>query len=153
MERVREAPPSSAEESLPSLQEMPPVALEASTLLARMRLLREPGAAVEEVDAFLEDLSAPRPQGEPPRVRADVMLDLLEDARLCALTGTDGRRVGVVALEALLGLGYPYALELTPEMLALARGSRRSRPASPAMSARDSGWPSSTPCCRWGHTH
>jgi hypothetical protein len=51
------------------------------------------------------------------------MLDILEDERLCALTGTQGRRVGVVALETLLGLGYPYALEVTPDMLALARGS------------------------------
>ena len=47
----------------------------------------------------------------PPRVRADVMLDILEDKRLCALTGSDGRRVGVMALEALLELGFPYALE------------------------------------------
>ncbi|HEX8441354.1 MAG TPA: hypothetical protein VF697_40090, partial [Archangium sp.] len=127
MERVREAPPAPSEESVPSLEELPRVAPEASTLLEGMRGLREPGVTAEEVDAFLEGLSAPRPQGEPPRVRADVMLDILEDRRLCALTGTDGRRVGVVALEALLGLGYPYALEVTPEMLALARGSAATR--------------------------
>jgi hypothetical protein len=123
MERVREAPPAPSEESVPSLEAMPPAALEASTLLARMRELREPGVTPAEVDAFLNGLSAPRPQGEPPRVRADVMLDILEDARLSARTGTDGRRVGVLALEALLELGYPYALEVTPEMLATARGS------------------------------
>jgi hypothetical protein len=106
---------------------MPPVTLEAGTLLARMGVLREPGVTPDEVDAFLAGLSAHRPPEEPPRVRADVMLDILEDERLCGLSGSDGRRVGVVALEALLGLGYPYALEVTPEMLTLARGPRSTR--------------------------
>jgi hypothetical protein len=122
MQRVREAPPAPTEERLPSVEAMPPVPLEADTLLARMRVLNEPGVTPDEVDRFLAGLSAHGPPGEPPRVRADVMLDILEDPRLCRLTGTDGRRVGVAALEALLGLGYPYALEVTPEMLALARG-------------------------------
>ncbi|WP_257462472.1 hypothetical protein [Archangium lipolyticum] len=94
-------------------------------LLERLEALRQPGITLEEVDTFLNGLSAPLPPGEPPRVRADLMLDVLEDERLCELTGTDGHRVGVAALEALLELGYPYALEVTPEMLTRARGAPR----------------------------
>jgi hypothetical protein len=117
MERLREAPPP--DHALPALE------VESRPLLERLEGLREPGVTPKEVDAFLAGLSAPRPPSEPPRVRADLMLDLLGDERVCALTGSDGRRVGAVVLETLLGLGYPYALEVTPEMLAWARGPRR----------------------------
>jgi hypothetical protein len=96
---------------------------EARPLLEQLASLREPGVTTAQVDAFLEGLAAPRPSHEPPRVRADLMLDVLEDEWLCELTGSAGRRAGAVALEALLGLGYPYALEVTPEMLAQARRS------------------------------
>lgn len=122
MERVREAP-APAEESIPSLQDPPGLVREARPLLERLNALRQPGVTAAEIDLFLAGLSAPRPSDEPPRVRADLMLDVLEDEWLCELTGSTGRRAGEVALEALLGLGYPYALEVTPEMLAQARGS------------------------------
>ena len=124
MERVREAP-APAEESPSSLLPPPPelVVWEARPLLEQLASLREPGVTTAQVDAFLAGLAAPRPSHEPPRVRADLMLDVLEDEWLCELTGSAGRRAGAVALEALLGLGYPYALEVTPEMLAQARRS------------------------------
>jgi hypothetical protein len=123
MERVREAP-APPEESPPSLLQPPPeLVLEARPLLEQLASLREPGVTTAQVDAFLAGLAAPRPSHEPPRVRADLMLDVLEDEWLCELTGSAGRRAGQVALEALLGLGYPYALEVTPEMLAQARRS------------------------------
>lgn len=123
MERVREAP-APHEESPPSLLQPPPeLVREARPLLEQLASLREPGVTTAQVDAFLAGLAAPRPSHEPPRVRADLMLDVLEDEWLCELTGSTGRRAGQVALEALLGLGYPYALEVTPEMLAQARRS------------------------------
>ncbi len=122
MPRVREAPPA-PEERTPSLPQPPELVREARPLLERLASLRSPGVTTEEIDTFLAGLSAPRPSNEPPRVRADLMLDVLEDEWLCGLTGSKGSQVGEVALEALLGLGYPYALEVTPEMLAQARRS------------------------------
>jgi hypothetical protein len=126
MQRIREAPPVH-EESTPSLQDAPRLVREARPLLERLASLRAPGVTSEEIDTFLAGLKAPRPSDEPPRVRADLMLDVLEDEWLCGLTGGQGQRLGEVALEALLGLGYPYALEVTPEMLAQARGSPPAR--------------------------
>jgi hypothetical protein len=75
------------------------------------------------VETFLEALAAPRPVEESPRHRADVMLDILDETQLCELTDGQGRRVGLAALEGLMALGYPYALEVTPEMLTRARGA------------------------------
>ncbi|WP_309896009.1 hypothetical protein [Archangium sp.] len=123
MERVREAPAPPEESPLSLLQPPPELVREARPLLEQLASLREPGVTTAQVDVFLAGLAAPRPSHEPPRVRADLMLDVLEDEWLCELTGSTGRRAGQVALEALLGLGYPYALEVTPEMLAQARRS------------------------------
>ncbi|QRN97886.1 hypothetical protein JRI60_02035 [Archangium violaceum] len=123
MERVREAPRPAEEEDSQD-PSAPMFEVDAVPLLERLEALRQPGPTSDEVDAFLEALSTPIPPGEPPRVRADFMLDVLEDERLCELTGTDGRQVGVAALETILALGYPYALEVTPEMLKRARGAR-----------------------------
>lgn len=122
MERLQQVPPAVHEgtESVPSL---PAVESRPVPLCERMNLLRGPGVATEEVDAFLAGLDAPFLPGESPRERADLMLDVLEETRLCELTGGDGRRVGLAALETLLRLGHPYAFEVTPEMLARARGS------------------------------
>lgn len=134
MERVQEAPPPSASEELASLPPMPLVEPGTIPLLARLEDLRGPGVTAGEVDAFLAGLSAPRPPDEPPRLRADLLLDVLEDPRVAEFTGSDGRRVGAVALEALLGLGYPYALEVTPDMLA------RVRDAEPRHLSRGTRW-------------
>jgi hypothetical protein len=49
---------------------------------------------------------------------------VLEDRDSAALKGSDGRTVLVAAVEALLELGYPYALEVPPEALAEAQRSR-----------------------------
>jgi hypothetical protein len=105
--------------SLPALEPVP--------VRERLELLRLSGVAAEEVDTFLAGLQAPYLPGESPRERADLMLELLGEERLCELTGSTGQRVGVAALETLLRLGYPYAYEVTPEMLARARGDGPSR--------------------------
>lgn len=126
MERVREASPSFTEEDPPALHALPaPRQVASRLLLERMEALRGPGVTPGEVETFLEALAAPRPVEESPRLRADVMLDILDETQLCELTDGQGRRVGLVALEGLMELGYPYALEVTPEMLARARGPRR----------------------------
>jgi hypothetical protein len=121
MQRLQEAPPASSEReaepvaSLPGLEQVP--------VRERLELLRLSGVSATEVDVFLTGLEAPYLPGESPRERADLMLDLLEDERLCELTGSQGHRVGLAALETLLRLGYPYAFEVTPGMLARGRGS------------------------------
>jgi hypothetical protein len=124
MERLQEAPPASSEEGAEPVPSLP--VLEPVPVRERLELLRLSGAMPGEVDTFLAGLEAPYLPGESPRERADLMLDLLEEERLCELTGSDGRRVGLAALETLLRLGYPYAFELTPEMLARARGATES---------------------------
>lgn len=120
MQRLQEAPPASAEEGAEPVPSLP--VLEPVPVRERLELLRLSGAMPGEVDTFLAGLEAPYLPGESPRERADLMLDLLEEDRLCELTGSDGRRLGLAALETLLRLGYPYAFDITPEMLARARG-------------------------------
>jgi hypothetical protein len=99
---------------------------------------RAPGAARREVDALLRGLALPLPPGEDARARADLLHDLLEDRRVRAFTGSNGRRVAHAAVDALEALGYPYALEIPPELLAEARAARPApAPApTPALPAR-----------------
>ncbi|WNG62202.1 hypothetical protein F0U59_51500 [Archangium gephyra] len=128
MQRLRETPPATSEreaEPVASPPELAPVPVR-----ERLELLRLSGVPAHEVDTFLAGLEAPYLPGESPRERADLMLEVLEEERLCELAGSTGRRVGLAALETLLRLGYPYALEVTPEMLA------RGRPQALGISSR-----------------
>ncbi|WNG41274.1 hypothetical protein F0U61_51950 [Archangium violaceum] len=122
MERLQQVPPA-AHEGIESIPSLPAVALQPVPVRERLSLLLSSGVTTEEVDAFLASLAEPFLPGESPRERADLMLDVLEETRLCELTGREGRRVGLAALETLLRLGHPYAFEVTPEMLARARGT------------------------------
>ena len=125
MPRLQQAPAPLTAEDVPEPSLPPVLEIRSLPLLERLDALREPGVSQREVDLFLEGLSAILPEHESPRVRADLMLDVLEDSRLCELTGSNGARVGATALEVLLELGYPYALEVTPAMLARARVAAR----------------------------
>ncbi len=78
---------------------------------------RAPGAARAEVDALIAGLSQPLPPEISPRERADLLLALMQDEQLADYTGTHGRTVRSAAIQALLALGYPYALEVPPEAL------------------------------------
>lgn len=89
---------------------------------------RAPGAARREVDALLRGLVLPVPPGEDARGRAEFLHDLLEDRRVCSFTGSNGRRVAHVAVEALEALGYPHALLVPPELLEEARAARLQPP-------------------------
>ncbi|HYO71790.1 MAG TPA: hypothetical protein VEU33_37505, partial [Archangium sp.] len=120
MQRLQEAPPVSSGQEAEPLASLP--VLEPVPVRERLQMLRLSGASADEVDTFLAGLEAPYLPGESPRERADLMLDLLEEERLCELTGSNGRRVGLAALETLLRLGHPYAFDVTPEMLERARG-------------------------------
>ncbi len=57
-------------------------------------------------------------------MRAELLHDLLEDKRVRAFTGSDGRRVAHATAEALESLGPSFALLVPPELLAEARAAR-----------------------------
>jgi hypothetical protein len=90
--------------------------------------VRAPGAARAEVDALLAGLSQPLPSDASPRERADLLLSLIEDAQIADYTSTNGRTVRVAAIQALLALGYPYALEVPPEALEAKARDEGTRP-------------------------
>jgi hypothetical protein len=95
-----------------------------SQLLERARA---PGAGQAEVDALLSGLALPLAPGEDAGARADLLHDILEDKRVGSLRGSTGQRVAYAAVEALVALGEPYSLAVSPELLAKAR-AHRSRP-------------------------
>ncbi|MDY7226129.1 hypothetical protein [Hyalangium rubrum] len=76
-----------------------------------------PGAARAEVDKLLAGLAEPPPPEPDLREHADRLLSLIEDKHLGDFTGSDGRTVRAAAVQALVSLGYPYALEVPPEAL------------------------------------
>jgi hypothetical protein len=83
---------------------------------------RASGAGQSRRQALLEqlghlDLGA-------PRATADRLLSLLASGQLEGLTGRGGTSARAVAVERLLQLGYPYALEVAPEDLAHWRAER-----------------------------
>ncbi len=91
-----------------------PSALPATALQARVQQAatsRDP----KGVDTLNRELaSLPRDGGRPV---ADALLRLLEGGRLEGLVDTAGRSARATAAMALVGMGYPYALELSPEDL------------------------------------
>jgi hypothetical protein len=74
---------------------------------------------------MLQGLSLPPPPNVSARQRADLLLSVIEDAQLADYAGSDGRTVRAAATQALLALGYPYALEVPPEAL---EASAREKP-------------------------
>ncbi|MFP2962856.1 hypothetical protein ACLEPN_35080 [Myxococcus sp. 1LA] len=94
-------------------------------LTALRDALGSPGVIPSEVDALIAAV-AQRPEGEEAlRERTDFLLSLMTlpgDASL--QTGSAGITVRTAAVEALLELGYPYALEVPPDALERARRER-----------------------------
>jgi len=85
---------------------------------------RAPGADAAARKAFVERL-ATLDLGTA-RATADRLQQLLSSGALTTLAGSDGRTARAVAVERLLALGYPYALEVAPEDLAHWRAERPS---------------------------
>ncbi|MFP2928862.1 hypothetical protein ACLESO_27420 [Pyxidicoccus sp. 3LG] len=90
-----------------------------SLSLAELReAMSSPGVIPSEVDALQAAIARPPADGASYRERADFLLSLMalpEEA--AGRTGTHGRTVRAAAVEALMELGYPYALEVPPEVL------------------------------------
>jgi len=78
---------------------------------------REPGASIVAINQLLHGLAEPPGPQEDARARADLLHRILEDEWLCERRGSDGRRVDGAAAQALMAMGHPYALELSPEGL------------------------------------
>lgn len=87
--------------------------------------VRAPGVARAEVDALLRGLELPLGPGETARERADLLHEIIEDEQVREYTGSGGRKVAHVAVLRLGELGFPYALEVPPELFAEARAGRR----------------------------
>ncbi len=85
---------------------------------------RAPGADEGARRAFVDRL-AQLDLGNP-RTTADRLLQLLASGQLATLHASDGSSARAVAVERLLALGYPYALEVSPEDLAHWRAERPS---------------------------
>lgn len=119
--REEDASGGEAFPSLASWEEPPPLALEAQVQEAREARGPEREAAVLRLHERLEALGA----GGGSREVADQLLHLLESGELEGLESADGRTSRSVAVEALLELGFPYALEVRPEDLEHLRQSGR----------------------------
>ncbi|RYZ36847.1 MAG: hypothetical protein EOO71_30240 [Myxococcaceae bacterium] len=94
-----------------------------------LEAMRSPAANRSDIDAFIAAMGRPPTADEQPRARADELLALMaRDNPLGDYKGRDGTKVRHAAKSALLALGYPYALELPPELLDSPRPRARSRP-------------------------
>jgi hypothetical protein len=97
----------------------------APSLPELLAAVSSPGVLQEEVDALIRALSLPLAANEEPRARADFLLSVLETTQSSAPKGSNGRSLRVATVEALLSLGYPYALEVPPEALEEVARDRR----------------------------
>jgi hypothetical protein len=117
--RLRPAPHSpDASSAEATLAEWP----RSSSLPELKEAMSSPGVIQEEVDALFAAIARPPADDETPRARADFLLSLMElpeEAR--DRKGRDGRTVRAAAVEALMALGYPYALEVPPDVLEAVR--------------------------------
>ncbi|WP_224371574.1 hypothetical protein [Hyalangium versicolor] len=123
MERVR--PLHSADEAVPeTIGPLPGTA----SLPVLVSTVRSPGATRGDVDALLQGLARPLADDESPRARADLLLSLLDAPYVGELQGSEegGLTVHAAAVQALLALGYPYALEIPPEALTRVQPPRES---------------------------
>lgn len=112
MERTR--PAEFAQDS--GFETISPLPAQAS-LPELLAAVRSPGVVKEEVDALIRGLTSPLAEGEAPRSRADLLLSVMESSDVRDLVGSEGNTLCAVAAKALIAMGYPYALEIPPEVL------------------------------------
>jgi hypothetical protein len=122
----------SASVATSTIQRAPPPAEDSRpekdfSLQGRLQAALAPEATDPERDALLYAISRPLAPEASPREHADFLLSLLTDERSLALTGSNGRTLKKAATQALLALGYPYALEIPPEVVEQSSGDRSLR--------------------------
>jgi hypothetical protein len=82
-----------------------------------VELLRAPEVSTAEIDAFLAALVRPLPPGESPQQRDKLLRSIIQDARIGAFRGSDGRTVRDLASEVLRALSKRYGLEVPRDLL------------------------------------
>lgn len=122
MERVQSAvSPASQEAVVPSLAPVDQLDAGGPSLDTLARTARElPGA---EGRAALASLHARLEALAPTEENGRALVQLLDRGDLTGLVADDGRLTRQLAVEALLGLGYPWALQIHPDELAWYRSS------------------------------
>src|SRR5689334_5354316 len=125
--RVRPTPPTPAEardatelrdvHAAPEATWLAPISPPLSLTELR-EAMSSPGVIPSEVDALQAAIARPPGDGESLRERADFLLSLMALPEEAAdRTGSTGLTVRAAAVEALMELGFPYALEVPPEVL------------------------------------
>ncbi|MFP2899500.1 hypothetical protein [Corallococcus sp. 4LFB] len=123
-EALRSAPPPSTVDEAPTDLPAPVAAESYPPLTFLLEEVRSPGLVRADIDALIVGLGRPPAPDEPLRERADLLLELLDrNSAEGDYTGSGGMKVRHAAKEALLALGYPYALELPPELLETKRAN------------------------------
>lgn len=89
------------------------------------RARRAEGAARDQLSTELNAALVLLRETTDPRGAADALLELLTKKHLKGLAASDGRSCRSVAVAQLLALGFPYALEVTPEDLAHHRAQEK----------------------------
>lgn len=133
MERTRPAPPPATADA--ELSSPPKGRRSLNTLIEEVRA---PSADRTDVDGLLRGLARPLGPDQDPRERADLLLALIEDPQLAELIGSNDRTVRGAAVQALLALGYPYALEVPPEALGSSDSSQQAP--QPLLSTSNGKW-------------
>jgi hypothetical protein len=103
----------------------PPLDLPLPVLVLTEQARRAPEDERPELAWRLNDLLSQMAAGGGDRQVADTFHRLLETGKLEGLVDVRGRSCRAVAVEALLSLGYPYALEVRPEDLEHLRSTSR----------------------------
>ncbi|MBZ4414896.1 hypothetical protein [Myxococcus sp. RHSTA-1-4] len=106
----------------------PPLDLPLPVLVLTEQARRVPEAERPELASRLNALLEQMAEGAGDRHVADTFHRLLETGKLEGLVDARGRSCRAVAVEALLSLGYPYALEVRPEDLEHLRSAGRGLP-------------------------
>jgi len=80
-------------------------------------LLRAPHVTPGEIDAFLEALAEPAPEGESSRLREELLRSFIQDRQLSALRGSDGQTVKAAATQAVLELRRSRGLAMPVDLM------------------------------------
>ncbi|AFE07852.1 hypothetical protein COCOR_07972 [Corallococcus coralloides DSM 2259] len=125
-EALRSAPPSSIADEAPADVSESLAEVSSPPLTFLLEEVRSPGMVRADIDALIVGLGRPPAPDEPLRERADLLLALLDRSNPVGdYTGSGGMKVRHAAKEALLAMGYPYAMELPPELLETKRADGR----------------------------
>lgn len=126
--------PVQAGSSLPPTHPTPPLGLPLPLMaLVEQAHREERGAQQRHLASRINQALAQLAQGEGGRPVADVFHRLLEGGRLEGLEDEAGQTCVEAALQGLLSLGFPYALEVRPEDLERLRAAPSAAPSSPGL--------------------